>query len=234
MRPRAHASSGTPNPKIAGQRRHSARAVSSSLAHHHASLLRLGRLEEPIAEGLELERRLVRLADALEHAAAHAVQPHGPRRHRAQEGVVEAADEQRRQRREYGSATSMRAATARRSARVVGRRTLLAGPAHVDELIATRPRRVPRKCRRAARSRARQLARERRQRGRRLAQRRSVHEPATSSVGSGPHRPRAATRCLQPCRPQLARGRRRFAARSGTSGTASPRRSPCAARLWRT
>ena len=35
--------------------------------------LRGGRLEQPVTKGLQLEGGAVRLADALEHAAAHAV-----------------------------------------------------------------------------------------------------------------------------------------------------------------
>ena len=51
-----------------------------------------GRLEQPVTEGLQLEGGAVRLADALEHAAAHAVEPNGPRSEGAQQRVIKAVD----------------------------------------------------------------------------------------------------------------------------------------------
>ena len=93
----------------------------------------------------------MRLADALEHAAAHTVQANGPRRKGAQQRVVEAVDEQRqrreaRQRAEHalgdGAALSEaggaehavgRAGAARRVDRPLVRRVRLR---NVDELHA--------------------------------------------------------------------------------------------------
>eukprot|EP00315_Gephyrocapsa_oceanica_P011217 CAMPEP_0185306114 /NCGR_PEP_ID=MMETSP1363-20130426/15875_1 /TAXON_ID=38817 /ORGANISM="Gephyrocapsa oceanica, Strain RCC1303" /LENGTH=212 /DNA_ID=CAMNT_0027903385 /DNA_START=223 /DNA_END=859 /DNA_ORIENTATION=+ len=57
-----------------------------------------GRLQEPVSEGLQLETGVVRPADALEHAAAHAVQPDGPRGQGAEQRVVEAVHQERERR----------------------------------------------------------------------------------------------------------------------------------------